>query len=74
MCFAKVVTKRDEGRVALEYHLPPDLAPTSSAPALLTAFCTTASVPPSLGPRVAAGESESVSRSVVSNSLRTRGL
>ena len=56
MCFAKVVTKRDEGRVVLEYHLPPDLAPTSSAPALLTALCAATSVPPSLGPGVATGE------------------
>ncbi|XP_052491514.1 uncharacterized protein LOC128043247 isoform X2 [Budorcas taxicolor] len=59
MCFAKVVTRRDEGRVDLTSQLPPVPAPPGSAPALLTAPRTAASVPPSLGTGVTAGESES---------------
>ena len=65
---------RDEGRVGLWSQLPPVPAPTGSAPALLTALRSAASVPPSLGAGLATGESESVSRSVVSDSLRTRDL
>ena len=71
MCFAKVSDNERPGRVGLWSQLPPV---TGSAPALLTALRSAASVPPSLGAGLATGESESVSRSVVSDSLRTREL